>query len=69
MFGAFFFTLVTKNVFEVVKIMNFINSWFLNAYVFNILDVKMGNILKIMKVQSFLWGVNNLRDHLRFKMN
>lgn len=24
--GAFFFTLVTKNVFEVVKIMNFINS-------------------------------------------
>ena len=69
MFGGYFFTLVTKNVFEVVKIMNFINSWFLNAYVFNILDVKMGNTLKIMKVQSFLWGVNNLRDHLRFKMN
>lgn len=69
MFGGYFFTLVTKNVFEVVKIMNFINSWFLNAYVFNILDVKMENTLKIMKVQSFLWGVNNLRDHLRFKMN
>lgn len=69
MFGGYFFTLVTKNVFEVVKIMNFINSWFLNAYVFNILDVKMENTLKIMKVQSFLWGVNNLCDHLRFKMN
>ena len=49
---------MTKNVFEVVKIINFINSWFLNAHLFNILDVRMGNILKIIKVQSFLWGVN-----------